>query len=135
MKPGYVSKVRQNTVLGVTSAPQFCGTKHKQKNMKTKYAVVIVAIALGLAATLYAAEQQAANAATKIITLKSHGVAVAELRLLTRDSLQINGMKENLDAMTGVMTAKGGVTIQVGGAGDSPITIKADEVEVSPIAK
>jgi lipopolysaccharide export system protein LptA len=103
--------------------------------MKTKYTVVIVAIALGLAATLYATEQQTANAATKIIILKSHGVAVAELRVLTRDSLQINGMKQNLDAMTGVLTAKGGVTVQLGSAGDSQITIKADEVEVSPIAK
>ena len=103
--------------------------------MKTKYTVVIVAIALGLAATLYAAEQQVANAAHKVITLKSHGVAVAELRLLTRDSLQVNGMKENLDAMTGILTAKGGVTIQLGSTGDSPITIKADEVVVSPVAK
>jgi hypothetical protein len=56
--------------------------------MKTKYAVVIVAVALGLAATLYATEQ-VANNANKVIILKSHGVAVAELRLLKSDSLQV----------------------------------------------
>jgi hypothetical protein len=103
--------------------------------MKTKYAVAIVTVGLGLAATLFAAEKQAAGSASKIITLKSHGVAVAELRLLKNDMFQINGQTENYNATTGVMTTKGGVTIQLGSAGDSPITIKADEVEVSPIAK
>ena len=102
--------------------------------MKTKYAVIIVVVALGLAATVYATEQ-AANNANKVIILKSHGIAVAELRLLKSDSLQINGMKQNYDTMTRVLTAKGGVTVQLGSTGDSPITIKADEVEVSPVAK
>jgi hypothetical protein len=44
-------------------------------------------------------------------------------------------MKQNFDTMTRVLTAKGGVTVQLGSTGDSPITIKADEVEVSPVAK
>ena len=103
--------------------------------MKTKHTVIILATAFGLAATLFAAEQQAANATHKVITLKSHGVAVAELRLLKNDMLQINGQKENYDALTGAMTTKGGVTIQLGRTGDSPITITADEADVISVAK
>jgi hypothetical protein len=110
-------------------------TPNTKENMKTKYTVVIVATALGLAATLFAAEQQAGNAALKVITLKSHGVAVAEVRLLKSDTLHVSGQTQNYDARTGVLTSRGGVTIQLGSTGDSPITIKADEAEVISIAK
>lgn len=114
--------------------------------MKTKYAAVIVAVGLGLAATLFAADnavviRHAAGSASKIIMLKSHGVAVAELRLLNNDIVlqlranQINSQTENDNATTGVTTAKGEVTIQLGSTGDSPITIKADEADVISVAE
>ena len=102
--------------------------------MKTKHTVITVIAALGLAATLFAAEQQKANT-TKVITLKSHGVAIAELRVLKSQTLQIFAGNQNANAQTGVLTAKGAVTIQLGSTGDSPVTIKADEAEVVSVAK
>jgi len=99
--------------------------------MKTKYTVITIIAVLGLAATLFAAEQHKADV-TKVIILKSHGVAIAELRLLKGSSpVEVRGQKSNYDAMTGNMTASGGVTIML----DSAVTVKADEMEMMSVEK
>jgi hypothetical protein len=102
--------------------------------MKTKYTVLTVISALGLAASLFAAEQHKADAA-KVITLKSHGVAVAELRVFKGSQIDFAGQKLNYDAMTGTMVSSGGVTIHIGGTADTAVTVKADSVEMVSVEK
>ena len=102
--------------------------------MKTKYIVAIVAVGLGLAATLFAAESQAV-VKMKTILIKSHGETVAELRVpVTKTSTVEMKCNESplVNASTGHMTFKGGVTIQINTAGGLPVTLKADEVEMAP---
>jgi len=100
--------------------------------MKTKYAVALVTIGLVVAASLFAAEQNATKGPTRTLLLKANGEAVAQLTLLTQDTLEISGAPMVMNATTGILTAKGdNLTIGVSRQGKLlPITIKANEAEM-----
>src|ERR1700722_5397727 len=102
--------------------------------MKTKHIILAAVAALGLVASLFAAEEQANNATSQVIKLKSHGETVAELRLVKKTTPEIKG-GGILVGKTGNVDFKGGITIILRNDGGSPITIKADEVEVVPTVK
>lgn len=70
-----------------------------------------------------------------LIRLKSHSVVVAELRILAKEEVHVRGGTVNFDPATRVSSYKGGVTIQLGNSKDSPVTIEAEEAEMSPGAK
>ena len=104
--------------------------------MKTKYAVGLFIIGLGVAVSLFAAEQKADTAKPRILLLQAHGETIAELRLLKNDTFEFSGgdtNKEpgiNFNASTGQFASKNGFTIKISREGNifQMITIKADEI-------
>jgi hypothetical protein len=92
--------------------------------MKTRYAVAVVASGLALAATLFAAEQRTAKALPNVIKLKADGEVVAEMRFYKDFKIQF--LKQE--------PASGGaprqMTIEITPKGDSPITVRAEEIDL-----
>lgn len=104
--------------------------------MKTKNAVVLVAVGLGLAASLFAAEKLSANAEPNVIWLKSHGEPVVELRIIRGgDKVEVTADQSSYNASSRLMIWSGETSIRIKVAGGSPIIVKADEAESSSIAK
>jgi hypothetical protein len=99
--------------------------------MKTNYGPVIFAVVLTAAATLFAVENQFANATGKLIQLKSNGATIAELRLPKGTAFEFTGAEQIHNKTTGQISAKGGVTIHIKHVGGSPVTVKADEIMIS----
>jgi hypothetical protein len=103
--------------------------------MKTKHAVSLVAVVFGLAATLFAADQLPLKVHTQTLKIKAHGETVAELKVSTRTPIRIDGgglVLTQTGTMAFVSTVKGGITVRINGPGELPITLKADEVELTP---
>lgn len=93
--------------------------------MKTKYAVTVVTIGLALVATLFAAEQRTAKALPNVIKLKAHGEVVAEMRFYKDFKLQF--LKQ--EPASGAAPTQ--MTIEITPKGDLPITIRAEEIDLS----
>jgi len=89
-----------------------------------------VGIVLGLAVTLFAAEQRPTTSTAKLIRLKSDGTTIAELKLPKGTEFEIASPELVSEKTSGRITAKGGITIAIKHAGASPVTVKADEIEV-----
>lgn len=93
--------------------------------MKTKYSVIVVIAGLALAATLFAAEQRTAKALPNVVKLKAHGQVVGEMRFFKDFALEFLKQEPGFDPATRRMT------IQITPKGDLPITVSAEEIEVS----
>jgi len=104
-----------------------------QKDMKTKVAVSIFTIIIGLAATLFAADKLPRGVRGTTCSLKSNGVVVAELWIpaTEKSTVKVIGGR-SYGSMGGYMTTKGGPIVEIETTGGAPIIIKADEIELSP---
>jgi hypothetical protein len=100
--------------------------------MKIKYLVLIAVAGLGVAATLYAETLRPAK--REYFLLRSHGQTVAELKVLATSKVKITGGTQFINSSQHVVLTgrKEQLTIEVSGAEGSPVTIKADEVEMAP---
>ena len=104
--------------------------------MKSKNAAVLVAVGLGMAASLFAAEKMAANAEPKVIWLKSHGERVAELKIFqASDKVEVTTNQSSYNAAGRLVAWSGDASIKIKVTGGSPIIVKADEVEARFLAK
>jgi hypothetical protein len=103
--------------------------------MKTKYIALTTILVLGLAAALFAVEDPSNTAAPVLIRLKSKGATVAELNIPKDAELTLTSSKSTQDKATGRIILTGHVTIHTKQAGGSPITIKTDEIEVTPASR
>ena len=96
----------------------------------------MVAVSLGFAASLYAAEKLSANAEPRVIWIKSHGEPVAELKILRGgDKVEVTADQSSFNAASRLMVWSGATSVKIRVAGGSPIIIKADEAEMSSLAK
>jgi hypothetical protein len=101
--------------------------------MKTKPAIFVLATVFSLAATMFAADPPPAKIQTQTIRIKSHGETVAELKLSTTTPVEISGggfVMTKMGTLGFVSPVKGGITIRINAAGELPITLNADEVEI-----
>jgi hypothetical protein len=107
--------------------------------MKLKYAVVLVAIGLALAAILIETRSgsrsegrnAAALAAPKVLLLKSNGSVVADLKVRRGIGVGITSQSLDFNVGTKQMSYVGSVSIKIAEAGGSPVTVLADEVDTS----
>jgi len=107
--------------------------------MKTKYTLVCGVVVLGCAFALFAADQRTRDTGPRLVLLKAKGSAIAELKVLKGATLQMESQGPNSemqhDKMTGQVIYKGGVTLMLKKAGESLVTVKADEIELVPNPK
>ena len=99
--------------------------------MRTKMAAGVGIAVIGL--TVFAAEQQGPSHDPKVIRLKSNGQTVAELRIFGNSPSTVRADGEYSVRTDKTRTAIGGtnsVMIKIGGVGQYPITVTAQEAEV-----
>jgi len=100
--------------------------------MKKRCMISVVAIVLAAAFAVSAAEKN--TAVQKLVLVKVDGKTVAELRVFDTGAFSMTGDQCVFDVETGTRTAMG-ATLQFGGASGKSITVKAEEMEVSPLNK
>jgi len=123
--------------------------------MKTKYAVLMLVAAYGLAVNSFADEQRPPENQTQIIKVKVHGGTGSELTIESNSqSVKIKAHSETVAeskvANKGAILIRGGVqvvemnkirlipvsggliSVQITCSGEFPITLQADEVELNP---
>jgi len=98
--------------------------------MKKTYMIGIVAIAVVTAFAVLAVEKKSAG--QKLVRLKVDGKTVAELRVFDGSAFSLTGDQVSHILETTTTKAKGGATLQFGGASGKSITVKAEEMEILP---
>jgi hypothetical protein len=100
--------------------------------MNKKSMTAIVALAVTVAISVFAAEKSAAD--QMLIRLKVDGKAIAELHAFDGGGFSLTGDQVTYNVESTTTTAKG-ATLQFGGSSGKSITVKADELEVLPLNK